>query len=306
MFTTPLLNDLYTQYNDFNNLDTNTYEKYYTYNLNGNFEFVKTYEDKQVSIDPIIWTGLTKDSNRVITTKTDYTIYGEISSSYDTNTDNYPFDVTVISEDFIGEGDLNISNSKYIFVENNITTKLNPGHSVSVDIDNKDNVRIYATGTSEYIGQIQNNKNITFSNALTQYFPLFNKNQSSPQYIKDQQQKLFGYDESSSSGFDVGGKKNQYPSDAYKIAYGITYRGLSGHLDHHGVKYIEVDRRGNCNSTEYHKYMSDLHSNIYGNKWYDGEDEVYKAGDTAKTFTLIRFLNNINVLDKYNLSSVSE
>lgn len=298
MFTTPLLNDLYTQYNDFNDLDTNTYEKYYTYNLNGNFEFVKTYEDKQVSTDPIIWTKLTEDSNRVITTKTDYTIYGEISSSYDTNTDNYPFDVTVISEDFIGEGVLNVSNSDYIFEANNITTKLNPGHSVEVDIDSKNNVRIYASGTSEYIGQIQN-KNVTFSNALTQYFPLFNKNQSSPQYIKDQQQKLFGYDESSSSRFNVEGKKNQYPSDAYKIAYGITYRGLSGHLDHHGVKYIEVDRRGNCNSTEYHKYMSDLHSNIYGNKWYDGEDEVYKAGDTAKTFTLIRFLNNINVLDKY-------
>lgn len=299
MFTTPLLNDLYTQCNDFNNLDTNTYEKYYTYNLNGNFKFVKTYEDKQVSTEPIIWTKLTEDSNRVITTKTNYTIYGEISSSYDTNTDNYPFNVTVISEDLIEGSEPNVSNSDYVFVENNITTKLDPGHNVEVDMDSKDNVRIYATGTSEYIGQIQNNKNITFSNALTQYFPLFNKNQSSPQYIKDQQQKLFGYDESSSSGFDVEGKKNQYPSDAYKIAYGITYRGLSRHLDHHGVKYIEVDRRGNCNSTEYHKYMSDLHSNIYGNKWYDGEDEVYKAGDTAKTFTLIRFLNNINVLNKY-------
>ena len=42
----PGLNDLYTQCNDFNDLDKNTYEKYYTYNLNGNFEFVKTYEDK--------------------------------------------------------------------------------------------------------------------------------------------------------------------------------------------------------------------------------------------------------------------
>lgn len=303
MFTTPLLNDLYTQYNDFNDLDKNTYEKYYTYNLNGNFEFVKTYEDKQVLTDPIIWTGLTKDSEKLVNTITNYTIYGEINSSYDTNTDNYPFDVTVDSEQFTKEGNLTVSNSEYVVVKNQIgtdqtETDLRPAYSVEVDMDDKNNIRIYASGTSDYRGQIQN-KNVTFSNALTQYFPLFNKNQSSPQYIKDQQYKLFGYDESSSSGFNVGGKKNQYPSDAYKITYGITYRGLSGHLDHHGVKYIEVDRRGNCNSTEYHKYMSDLHSNIYGNKWYDGEDEVYKAGDTAKTFTLIRFLNNINVLDKY-------
>lgn len=308
MFTTPLLNDLYTQCNDFNNLDTEIYKKYYTYNLNGNFEFVKTYEDKQVSTDPIIWTGLTENSEKLVNTITNYTIYGEINSSYDTNTDNYPFDVTVVSEQFTKEGSLTVPDPEYVVVKNQIgtdqiTTDLRPAYSVKVDMDvdmdSKNNVRIYASGTSDYRGKIKKSDNITFSNALTQYFPLFNKNQSSPQYIKDQQQKLFGYDESSSSGFDVGGKKNQYPSDAYKIAYGITYRGLSGHLDHHGVKYIEVDRRGNCNSTEYHKYMSDLHSNIYGNKWYDGEDEVYKAGDTAKTFTLIRFLNNINVLDKY-------
>lgn len=303
MFTTPLLNDLYTQYNDFNNLDTEIYKKYYTYNLNGNFEFVKTYEDKQVSTDSIIWTGLTENSEKLVNTITNYTIYGEINSSYDTNTDNYPFDVTVVSEQFTKEGSLTVPDPEYVIVKNQIetdqiTTDLRPAYSVEVDMDSKNNVRIYASGTSDYRGKIKKS-NITFSNALTQYFPLFNKNQSSPQYIKDQQQKLFGYDESSSSGFDVGGKTNQYPSDAYKIAYGITYRGLSGHLDHHGVKYIEVDRRGNCKSTEYHNYMSDLHSNIYGNKWYDGEDEVYKAGDTAKTFTLIRFLNNINVLDKY-------
>lgn len=142
---------------------------------------------------------------------------------------------------------------------------------------------------SELKGTVKED-NINFSNAITQYFPSFGNEM---EWAKNRNFQLYGYNN---------------PEEDYSITCGITYRGLSGHQDHHGAKYIEVDmakRPKNTDGTyknnindltdeEYKNIMTDLHEQIYGSTW--DYPEVMKVGDKHIKFSLTDFVSNDNFL----------
>ena len=285
MFTTPLLNDLYTTVQDYNDMPSKLYTKYYTYNIQSDADFNITDKQEILSNDANIIYD-TQSSNPEEQIKTECSLQGKLNINTHTNDDKYPFNVTVNK---VEKGSVDIEKTEADYkTKGNI--QLNP-EDIQYNIDDfniNDNfnsdtkeygfdINVKGRGYSIYKGKLAQ-KEINFTKPLVEYFPTFEY--SSLIHVKEKRNELFGYDNLNNDT---------------KIVYGITYRGLDGHLDHHGVKYIELTK--NQNNEE---ILTDLHESIYGFKWYDGEEEVFKCGNSRKIFYLADFMNNLKVLDKYN------
>lgn len=313
LITTRLYNRIYSNSSilDFNKLDVQ-YDDKQTY-----YQYLHTYYPNILTNDYIISDDskitnqgsslnpeddyIIEDSDNIksaIVTRTkDVDITKRIEVSLG-NIDNelYPFDI--IEEDHI-INNLIIGNDEELSIFSQDPTIIGEKeYSKSVLNDVKEESKLDLSISDAKKGDILINgkllsklegklisKDIIFSNAIVQYFPAFKDEESN--YVQDQHYKLFGY---------TGTQHDYY------IAYGITYRDLTGHLDHHGAKYIEVDlSKSTGTGTQFEKeqqkgrnIMIDLHSVIYGDSW--NYPEVMQAADSAVKFNINDLITNYNFL----------
>lgn len=291
LITTRLYNKLYQNQLivDFNNLSDEILSDVNTYNYDIAIQEYEIYDNSTISTsgNPLYPQYITDEENPTvemgyITKQKSVDIQKKITASLNQNKrDLYPFEVDDIAFEFDGLSviDSNESNQNPTIIGNHIyddkiLSEINKGKLVPRMVKN-DIVHIEGELYSELIGNKTVN-DITFSNAITQYFPPFRTGESELQ--KNQHYNLFGYT-------GVG--------QEYYIAYGVTYRGLTNHKDHHGAKYIEVNL-AKGNQTEDKTTMIDLHGIIYGKTW--DYPEVMEAVDGTAKFNLTDFVSNYEFL----------
>lgn len=317
LISTKLYNKIYSDQNilDFNKLEEYTkddnaqygkelYESLHTFILESTHTLKDLSDTSTVETEGSPLLLGTSTSETVTKTKT-LNVEKQIVSEVNTkNSSLYPFDVRDVTYDYgkleldkeEEEGDeaakqLNnfVINGRYENKSSDLTNKVNTGvDSVAGDVE--DGI-ITITGQlySQFIGKTLSNNVISFPKALVQYFPKFSSEEESG-YERDQHERLFGY----STVLDTTSKAEiKYP---YYIAYGETHRGLSSHKDHHGVKYIRVDKTSGI-STISAATAKDMHSEIYGDSW--DYPDVYAVGDNHKKFNMVNFLKNQNFIKAY-------
>lgn len=295
LITTKLYNRMYIKQDilDFNNLTEIDYNTLHTFRPKS-IHRVKDGADISIissSGVPLVLGGESLDTLQVEKTKSVNTTKKVISTLDTSDTDLYPFDIRDISYTY---GSLSLSSEDSKEIDGNLIiqgadeasakrvedTVRESIQEIESSISDEGIIKITGNLNSLFIGKT-NISEITFSKALTQYFPKF-KGDTEVDYVKEQHEKLFGYH---------GYEGLNYP---YYIAYGINYRGLKGHLDHHGVKYIEVNRsNGDPNHTP--STMTDLHSHVYGPTW--DYPEVYHVTDGHAQFNMVEFLSNPNFIN---------
>lgn len=284
LLTTRLYNEMYldSSVTDFNNeLDKST-NTLHDFNLNLVIENQEVSDNSTYTTSGNVINPSADENGVASVVKTKKVDITRKLSAYmnQSNKDLYPFD---ISEEEYKFDNARISNDQIISsgvlnVEGESTYKnqiINDIISKTLTISNENGtVNISGDLISKLIGSTTR-RDINLYNAITQYFPKFSKDATS--YEKDQNLKLFGFYES---------------YDEYYIAYGITWRALTGPDDHHAVKYIEVDL--SKGSEENKNTMTDLHSKVYGDSW--NYPEVMKARDGKVTFYITDFVSNYNFL----------
>lgn len=296
LITTKLYNKVYADQSilDFNNLEDKTYKDLHSFSPKFTHRVTDRADSSVISVEgsPLLIESTTGTSSQVTKTKS-VDVTKDIVSTLDTaDKELYPFDVRDITYEY---GALEpLDNSKEIdgelviqgadktgagTVKTNIEDLVEKLNSV---VSDDGSVKVTGGLKSIFVGSINKDRPVTFPKALMQYFPEFETASEETGYVKDQHEKLFGYH---------GYSGLTYP---YYIAYGITYRGLSGHRDHHGVKYVEVDRSDGT-PDQNDQTMRDLHSQVFGTDW--NYPEVYAVGDSHKQFNMADFLNNQNFLN---------
>lgn len=295
LITTKLYNKIYAVQNilDFNNLEDAVYEELHSYRPKSVHQIKDGVDSSVISVDgsPLIIGTVTSETSQVKKTKTVKTIKEVVSTLNTLDKDLYPFDVRDISYKYGTlstlddskeiDGNLIIQGADKTSAETVESTIEGAIDKLNSSISNDGVITITGNLRSLFIGNINKNEQVTFSKALMQYFPKF-KGDNESGYVREQHERLFGY-----SGYS--GLK--YP---YYIAYGITYRGLSGHKDHHGAKYIEVDRSDGIPDHS-NQTMRDLHAQVYGTNW--NYPAVYAVGDGHKQFNMADFLSNPNFIN---------
>lgn len=295
LITTKLYNKVYANQNilDFNDLEDSLYEDLHSFKPKSSHQIKNGVDSSVISVDgsPLIIGAVSSATSQVKKTKTVDTIKEVISTLDVADKDLYPFDVRDITYKYGSlsspdeskeiDGNLTIQGADKASAETVETTIEDAIKLLNSSISNDGIITITGDLQSLFIGNVNKDRQVTFPKALMQYFPKFTGGTETG-YVKEQHERLFGY---------AGYSGLNYP---YYIAYGITYRGLSGHKDHHGAKYVEVDR---SDGTPDHnnQTMRDLHSQVYGTDW--NYPEVYAIGDNHKQFNMADFLSNPNFLN---------
>lgn len=294
LITTKLYNTIYADQNilDFNNLSDTLYESLHSYSPKSTYQ-IKDGPDQSVLIvegSPLITENISS-TGQVEKIKT-IDIVKEVVSTLDTtNKDLYPFDVrdvnykygSLSSEEDSKEVDGNlivqgVDKTGAETVKSTVETEIDKLNS---SISDSGTIKVTGSLKSLFTGTVNKDRPVTFPKALMQYFPKF-KGVNETGYVKEQHERVFGY--SGWNGLD-------YP---YYIAYGVTYRGLSGHKDHHGIKYVEVDRSDG--TTDHNNQNTrDLHPQVFGTDW--NYPEVYAIGDSTKQFNMADFVSNQNFIN---------
>lgn len=289
LITTKLYNKIYADQNilDFNDLEDTLYEELHSFRPKSVHQVKNGVDSSVISVEgsPLIIDSSTSTTSQVKKTKS-VEVIKEIVSILDTSDkDLYPFDVRDINYKYGSlstledskeiDGSLIVQGTDKSSAEEVESTVKGAVKNLSSSISDDGVITITGDLQSLFIGNVNKNSQVTFSKALMQYFPKFTGGTETG-YVKEQHERLFGY-----SGYS----NLTYP---YYIAYGITYRALSGHRDHHGVKYIEVDRSDGFPEHS-KKTMRDLHSIVFGADW--NYPEVYAVGDNHKQFNMADFLS---------------
>ena len=294
LITTKLYNKIYINQNilDFNNLEKSTYEELHSFNPKSVHQVRDGSDQSVLSVEgsPLIIGTTSKKTDKVEKTKK-VEIVKEVVSTLDTKDEElYPFDIRDVTYKYGQltdaednkdiDGELTIQGQgkdEAALVKSTVESEVQKLTSV---VSQDGSIKVTGNLKSLFTGKINTERSVTFPKALMQYFPKFSGDETG--YKKEQHEKLFGY---------PGYSNLTYP---YYIAYGETHRGLSGHKDHHGVKYIEVDR-SNGNTNQDDQTMKDLHSLVYGTDW--NYPDVYAVGDSHKQFNMANFLRNSNFIN---------
>lgn len=296
LITTKLYNKIYINQDilDFNDLNEDVYNMLHLYNPKSVHQVKNGSDQSVITVNgsPLLIGSTSKTTEQVVKTKA-VNVQKEVVSSLNTvDNDLYPFDVRDITYQYGSltaaddsreiDGELTIQGTDKTSAQTVESTIDNKVKALNSTISSDGTIKVTGDLQSLFIGAVNKERPITFPKALMQYFPKFSGSTEESGYVRDQHEKLFGYH---------GWSGLTYP---YYIAYGVTYRGLSGHQDHHGVKYIEVDRSDGTNDYN-SQTMRDLHSQIYGSDW--SYPDVYAVGDSHKQFNMADFLSNQNFVN---------
>ena len=296
LITTKLYNKIYAYQNilDFNDLEDQVYEELHSYSPELTHKVNDRIDQSVISVDgsPLLIESTSKVTSEVTKTKSVNVTKEIVSTLSIVEKDLYPFDVRDVTYKYGHlkplddskeiDGDLTIQGSGETGKETVETGIKNLVKKLNSSIQEDGTIKIAGDLESKFVGAVNKERSITFPKALMQYFPKFSTISEETGYVKDQHERLFGY--------------HGYPGLAYPyyIAYGVTYRGLNSHKDHHGVKYVEVDRSDGV-AEHNNNTMKDLHSQVYGSDW--NYPEVYAVGDNHKQFNMTDFLSNQNFLN---------
>lgn len=296
LITTRLHNKLFSDSSilDFNNLSEDEQEKIFLYhpNIQISEQLIKDSSTLGTTGEFLNPSKIEEDGQEfssIVKTK-EVNIDKRITASLNHNDDYlYPFDIgedsysfkdiqlikdennnplSILPDDIIINGDIDYS--KAILSDLIKESRLTP----SITNQTKGEIHIEGTLKSEFKGNVTKG-DIIFSNALMQYLPSFNDNS---EWAKNRRYELFGYSEM---------------DEQYYIAYGVNYRGLKSHKDHHAAKYIEVNlikKQATDSDPENIHTMTDLHQQVYGSSW-DYPDVMY-AGNHAANFSFTKFVQN--------------
>lgn len=278
LVTTSLYNELYNEniVLDFNNLDDSEYEKYHKKSLKLEYKEESVFDNSKLSKANDI---ITTQSGTLGDIKKNKTVDVRISSKiyYDSDLSEYPYELYDITE-LLSDVKQDKTTTQ------NYTIHDNDNEKVQTEL-NKNSISITSTGTtinltgnlySLLTGNSIDNVDITFSSPIMQKYPKFN----SGDYGKNRRSEILGYS-------DKINNNTEYP---IHIAYGLTYRELSGHSDHHGIKYIDVNRSSDTSWSA--NTMEDLHSQIFGSYW--NYPEVMGCRDGLMVFNITDFINKEN------------
>ena len=265
LLNTTLYNDLFSSVSDFCNLNDNEYKEKHVLSTKSSYVLSSINDNSTIKKTGSELNGETISKNKSIE------IYGGVENSMQLDTSKYPFDIT---------------NQKCQLQNEEFTLKYTP-HITGNNITAKflDNL-IYITGNiySKLTGDTKE-VDVNFTKALEQYFPPLD---SPDLQSQERCKELFGYPKIT---------KNELGIDhPLQIAYGLLWRGLSGHLDHHGVKYIEINRTTNTDFSS--NTMRDLHYDIFGSYW--DHPEVMHATDGRVTFYIKDIIQNQDFINYYS------
>ena len=266
LLNTTLYNDLFSSVSDFCKLDDTNYKN--KHELSTKSSYVLSSIDDNSTIKKI---GSELNGEQISKNKS-INIDGGVENSMQLDTSKYPFDITNQKCELQND-DFNVSFKPYI-----TNNTINAYFSNSL-IHISGNIYSTLSGETKQV-------DVNFTKALEQYFPPLTSNDPQSQ---ERCKELFGYSNVT--------KKNENEIDhPLQIAYGLLWRNLSGHLDHHGVKYIEINRTTNTSFNS--NTMKDLHYDIFGSYW--DHPEVMHATDGKVTFYIKDIVQNQDFINYYS------